>query len=106
MSTALSNPNDTFYDFELSAAAHKLVTEVRPVQPGQQVLVTVDSAGDERAARATAAAAYAVGADAVFLTYPTQSEPMLAPPAPLAHAALGADVWFDFAVAYQLYSPA
>ena len=31
---------------------------------------------------------------------------MSEPPRPLAQAALGADVWFDFAVAYQLYSPA
>jgi len=31
---------------------------------------------------------------------------MVEPPRPLARAVLGADVWFDFAVAYQLYSPA
>ena len=31
---------------------------------------------------------------------------MGAPPLPLAQAALGADIWFDFAVAYQLYSTA
>jgi leucyl aminopeptidase (aminopeptidase T) len=31
---------------------------------------------------------------------------MQEPPTPLARAVTGADVWFDFAVAYQLYSPA
>jgi leucyl aminopeptidase (aminopeptidase T) len=106
MTTAFDTSTPTALAFELAAAAHKLVTEVRPVTRGQQVLVSVDSAGDERVARATAEAAHAVGAEVVFLTYPTQREPMLAPPSPLAKAALGADVWFDFAVAYQLYSPA
>jgi leucyl aminopeptidase (aminopeptidase T) len=40
------------------------------------------------------------------LWYPTLPEPMQAPPAPVAQAATAADVWLDFAVAYQLYSPA
>ena len=97
---------DDYYAFELAAAAHRLVTEVRPIRPGQQVLVSVDSAGDMRAARATAAAVQAVGGVPILVTYPTLPEPMVEPPRPLARAVLGADVWFDFAVAYQLYSPA
>lgn len=97
---------DHYLAFELAAAALKLVTEVRPIGQGQQVLVSVDSAGDMRAARATAGAVQAVGGVPTLVSYPTRPEPMSQPPRPLAQAALGADVWIDFAVAYQLYSPA
>jgi leucyl aminopeptidase (aminopeptidase T) len=101
-----NEPRDDYYTFELTAAALKLVTVVRPVGPGQQVLISVDSAGDMRAARATAGAVQAVGGVPTLVSYPTLPEPMSEPPRPLAQAALGADVWIDFAVAYQLYSPA
>lgn len=101
-----SEPRDDYLAFELVSAAHKLVTEVRPISRGQQVLVSVDSAGDLRAARATAGAVQAVGGIPTLVSYPTLAEPMREPPRPLARAALGADVWFDFSVAYQLYSPA
>jgi len=97
---------DDFYAIELTAAAHKLVTEIRPIRAGQQVLISVDTAGDSRVARATAGAVHAVGGVPTLITYPTLPEPMQEPPRPLGQAALGADVWFDFAVAYQLYSPA
>lgn len=101
-----NEPRDDYFTFELTAAALKLVTEVRPVGRGQQVLISVDSAGDMRAARATAGAVHAVGGVPTLISYPTLPEPMSEPPRPLAQAALGADVWIDFAVAYQLYSPA
>ena len=101
-----NEPRDDYYTFELTAAALKLVTVVRPVGRGQQVLVSVDSAGDMRAARATAGAVQAVGGVPTLVSYPTLPEPMSEPPRPLAQAALGADVWIDFAVAYQLYSAA
>jgi leucyl aminopeptidase (aminopeptidase T) len=107
MGAALGNESrDEYLSFELTAAAHKLVTEVRPVRAGDEVLVTVDTAGDLRAARATAGAVQAVGGVPTLVTYPTLPEPMREPPRPVARAALGADVWFDFSVAYQLYSPA
>lgn len=101
-----NEPREDYLTSELTAAALKLVTEVRPVGRGQQVLISVDSAGDMRAARATAGAVQAVGGVPTLVSYPTLPEPMGEPPRPLAQAALGADVWFDFAVAYQLYSPA
>lgn len=106
MGSGLGNESrDDFYAIELTAAAHKLVTEIRPIRPGQQVLITVDTAGDSRAARATAAAVHAVGGVPTLVSYATLPEPMREPPRPVGQAALGADVWFDFAVAYQLYSP-
>ncbi len=107
MALATGNESrDDFYSIELAAAAHTLVTQVRPIRPGQQVLITVDTAGDWRTARATAGAVATVGGVPTLVSYPTLPEPMREPPRPLARAALGADVWFDFAVAYQLYSPA
>ncbi len=101
-----TEPRDDYLGMELVAAAHKLVTEVRPIRPGQQVLVSVDTAGDSRVARATVGAVLAVGGVPTLVSYPTLPEPMREPPRPLSQAALGADVWIDFAVAYQLYSPA
>jgi leucyl aminopeptidase (aminopeptidase T) len=101
-----NEPREDYLHLEVAAAALKLVTEVRPIGRGQQVLVSVDSAGDMRVARATAGAVQAVGGVPVLVSYPTLAEPMGEPPRPLAQATLGADVWFDFAVAYQLYSPA
>jgi leucyl aminopeptidase (aminopeptidase T) len=91
---------------ELARAAHKLVTEMRPVEPGQQVLITADTAADARAVQATAGTVYAVGGIPTVARYHTLPEPMQEPPQPVIRAVMGADIWFDFSVAYQLYSPA
>ena len=101
-----TEPRDGYYSFELALAAHKLVAEVRPVEPGQQVLITADTASDERVVGATAQAVYAAGGMPTVVRYPTLSAPMQDPPTPVARAATGADIWIDFSVAYQLYSPA
>jgi leucyl aminopeptidase (aminopeptidase T) len=107
MGSTISNEPQADHDPpELTAVALKLVTEVRPVGLGQQVLISVDSVGDMRVAQATAAAVQAVGGVPTLVSYPTLPEPMSEPPRPLARAVLGADIWIDFAVAYQLYSPA
>ncbi len=100
-----SEPLPEYYHIELSKAAHKLVTELRPAA-GKQVLITADTAADMRVARATAAAVYAAGGMPTLVTYPTLDEPMVEPPKPVLGASREADIWFNFAVAYQLYSPA
>jgi leucyl aminopeptidase (aminopeptidase T) len=97
---------DEFYDLELAHAAHKLVTEVRPVEAGHQVLITADTGSDARVVRATARAVFIVGGIPTVIWYPSLPEPMQKPPEPVAVAVTGADVWIDYAVAYQLYSPA
>jgi leucyl aminopeptidase (aminopeptidase T) len=101
-----TEPRDEYYQVELAKAAHLLVTQVRPVGAGQQVLITADTATDSRVVRATAGAVHAVGGTPTVAWYATLPEPMQEPPAPLSMAVLGADIWIDFSVAYQLYSPA
>jgi leucyl aminopeptidase (aminopeptidase T) len=101
-----TEPRDDYLGIELTHAAHKLVTEVRPVEPGQEVMISADSVSDMRVVRATAGAVYAVGGVPTTVIYPVLDEPMQPPPTPVAAAATGADVWIDFAVSYQLYSPA
>lgn len=98
-------PRDTYYYLELNKAAHKLVTELRPVA-GKQVLITADTASDMRVAQATAAATYSAGGVPTLITYETLKEPMVEPPKPVLGASQQADIWFNYAVAYQLYSPA
>jgi leucyl aminopeptidase (aminopeptidase T) len=95
-----------YCDFELARAAHKLVTEVRPIAPGQQVLLTADTASDARVVQAVARATYALGGVPTVIWHPMQAQAMQQPPEPVARAATGAAVWFDFAVNYLLYSPA
>jgi leucyl aminopeptidase (aminopeptidase T) len=101
-----TEPRDEYYEIELAQAAHVLVTQVRPVSAAQQVLITADTASDSRTVRATAGAVHAAGGIPTVAWYTTLPEPMQEPPAPVAKAALGADVWIDFSVSYQLYSPA
>ena len=95
---------EAYYDVELTRAAHKLVTEMRPVEPDQQVLITADTAADACAVQATAGAVYAVGGIPTVARYHTLPEPMQEPPQPVTRAVMGDDIWFDFSVAYQLYS--
>jgi len=95
-----------YYQIELAQAAYKLVTEMRPIQPGQQVLLSADTLSDPRVIHATAGAVQALGGVPTILTYVALPEPMMAPPAPGVQAAAAANVWFDFAGSYQLYSPA
>lgn len=98
-------PRLEYLAIELNQAARRLVTEVRPIQPGQQVLISADTSSDRRVIEAVAGAVYACEGIPSVIWYPTLAEPMLEPPAPVSAAAKAAEVWFDFAVSYQLYSP-
>ena len=90
---------------ELRHAAHVLFTEIRPVAPGDQVLITADSEADQHVARAAEAAARTVGAEPTVLTYP-MCTPVGPVPKPVAAAALQARHWINFSVGYHLYSDA
>ena len=101
-----TEPRGEYYLLELAAAARKLVGEAMPVEPGEQVVITADTSSDERVVRATAQAAYALGATPTVIWYETLPNPCLDPPPPVARALTSADVWIEFAVAYILYSNA
>ena len=88
MSTFSTESRNEYYNIELVDAANKLVPQVRPVEPGQQVLITFDTASDERVARATAGAAYSKGGIPTVIFYPTLPEPMMNPPLPVSKAVL------------------
>jgi len=95
-----------YYDFELGLAAQKLVTEIRPIKPGQQVLITGDTGSDARVIQAVARATYAAGGIPTVIWHPMLPGTMQEPPAPVMKAVTGSDIWFDFAVAYLQYGPA
>lgn len=97
---------DAYLDFELAKAARKTVEEFLPVKPGENVVITVDSSGDQRVVAAVAQAAYAAGAHPVVITYETLPEATMEPPAPVAAALKAADVWFEFSLQYLLYTNA
>lgn len=94
-----------FAAFELHQAAHVLLTQVRPVAPGEYVLITADSQSDQRVARATAAAAHSLDAVPIVMTYP-KCTPMGPAPEPLAGAARNVRHWINFSIGYHLYSDA
>ena len=101
-----TEPTAEYYAFELMAAAKKLLDEIMLTHPGEEVVITVDTAGDWRAARATAQAAYALGAKPTLLLYQTQPDAQIEPPGPVAGAVAEADVWIEYAVQYILYTEA
>lgn len=105
MSVLGTEATPEFAEFELHRAARVLLTEVRPVEPGDQVLITADTKADQRVARATAAAAAALGAVPTVLVYPA-GEPVAPVPGPVFGAARHARHWINFSVGYHLYSEA
>jgi hypothetical protein len=80
MITLGTESRDEYYTFEVTHAANKLVTEMRPVEVGQQVLITADTASDMRVVQATASAVYTVDGIPTVVTYQTLDEPMQDPP--------------------------
>lgn len=99
-------PRDEYRSFEVAAAARKLVEEVMLVKPGENMVLTADTASDMRVVRATAEAAFGAGAHPVVVLYETRPRSQMEPPAPVAGAVKAADVWIEFALAYILYSAA
>lgn len=101
-----TEPTREYYVFESMGAAKKLLEEIMLTEPSEEVVITVDTAGDWRAAIATAQAAYALGAQPTLLLYQTQPEAAMEPPAPVAGALVNADVWIDYTVQYILHTEA
>jgi leucyl aminopeptidase (aminopeptidase T) len=95
-----------YLSLELAAGVRKLVEQVMLVKPGENVVITTDSASDFRVVEATAQAVYAAGAAPAVVWYETRPTACLQPPAPVARAVEAADVWIEYAVAYIMHSEA
>lgn len=95
-----------YLSFELARAARKLVEQVMLAKPGENVVITADTATDWRVVEATAKAAFAAGAVPTVVWYDTRPTACVEPPAPVAGAVARAEVWIEFAYAYILYTPA
>ncbi|MCX8187633.1 MAG: aminopeptidase, partial [Nitrososphaeria archaeon] len=96
---------------ELRRAAYKLVKEVLKIEDGENVVITIDTAGDWRVAEAVAEAAYAVGGKPLVAWYaaPTAvgkaADPYL-PLRPLTEVLKASDVWIELNKSWLLYSTA
>ena len=97
---------DEYLSWELGASARRLVEDVMLAKPGENLVITADSASDQRVVHATAAAAYAAGAIPTVVLYPLQKTAVMEPPPPVAGAIRHADVWIEYAVAYILHTQA
>jgi len=95
-----------YYSFELAAAVKKMVEEVFPINPDENVVVTADTGSDARVVDATARAIFALGAHPVVIWYEMLPNPCTDPPAPVGKALSAADAWIEYAIAYALYSNA
>lgn len=88
---------DEYKSLEVARGAMKLVRDVMLVQPGENLVINVDTATDMRVSRAIVNAAYTIGAVPVLLQHPLQKEAFTQPTAPIAAAVAKADVWIELA---------
>lgn len=99
----------TGLDFELAIAARKLIEDVMRVRPGEEVVITADTASDWRVVEATAKATEAAGAKALVAWHATAPgvgkavEPYV-PVKALTELLKVSDVWIEFNKAWLLYS--
>ena len=94
-----------YLDVEGYHAATKLLRDVLFVRPGETVVITNDTSGDERASKLVASAAYALDATPIEITFPTRAVAATDPPTPVAEALRSADVWVELNRSYILDSP-
>lgn len=95
-----------YLGFEAALGARKLVEEILCVKPGENVVITIDTAGDDRVAELTAQAVFAAGGHPVVIRSQTSPSSAMEPPAPVAAAVSAADVWVEFALGYIMHSNA
>ena len=95
---------DEYKVMEVAKGAMKLVNDVMLVQPGENLVISVDTATDMRVAQAVTKAAYTIGASPVLLQHPLQKEAFTQPTAPVAAAVARADVWIELAYNTVMHS--
>ena len=96
---------DEYKRLEVALGAMKLMRDVMLVQPGENVVINVDTGSDMRVAQALCNAAYVIGAAPVLVQHPMQKEGFIEPTAPVAAAVAKADVWIDLAYNCIMHTP-
>lgn len=97
---------EEYKSFELAKGAMTLVKDIMLVKPGENVVVSMDTATDKRVAYGIVHAAFAIGAMPILIQHPLQKEAFTQPPAPVAGAVAQADVWIELAYNTIMHSPA
>jgi len=97
------------YEFELGKAADILIRELYQTKPGEEIIITADTETDMRVVKATARAAFAVGAKPMVIWTASPlgvgkaADPML-PVEALTAALKEADAWVEYNNKWLLYS--
>ena len=97
---------DEYLSLEVAKGAMTMVRDVLLAKPGETVLITGDTSSDKRVIDAFAAAAYAIDAVPVILTYATAPCAVMDPPAPVEAAVEKADVWIEVSLSYIMHTKA
>lgn len=97
---------DEYLSLEVAKGAMTMVRDVLLAKPGETVLITGDTSSDKRVIDAFAAAAYAIDAIPVILTYATAPCAVMDPPLPVEAAVEKADVWIEVSLSYIMHTRA
>lgn len=98
-----------YLDFELLQSAYKLVKDVLRGQPGDEVVITIDTSGDWNVAQATAEALSIIGAKPIIVLHQTPvgvgivADKYL-PTKTLTALLREADIWIEYNRNWLLYS--
>ena len=95
-----TEPLPQYLALEHARAVRKLVEDIALVKPGENVVISADTASDWRLVQATAAAVYAAQGIPVVFWYATGRPVQDEPPKPASLGLEGADVWIDYSVGY------
>jgi len=95
-----------YLSYEAALGARKLVEEIMLVKPGEDVVITGDTATDARVMELTAQAVAAAGATPTVIRYDTRPTVAMEPPGPVAGAIARADVWIEYTLSYIMHSDA
>lgn len=98
-----------YYEYELANAAHKLVSEMLKLKPGEVIAVTADTESDPRVVDATAAAAFAVGAKPIVIWNASplgvgKAADAMLPGDALVGALSNVDAWVEYNNQWIFYS--
>jgi 2,5-dihydroxypyridine 5,6-dioxygenase len=99
-------PSPEWYWMEMGRVGRRIVEDLFPIQPGENVVVTADTMSDWRVVQETVKAIYAVGAVPTLVVHPTTNMATANPPAPVTAALRATDAWIELNDTYLLYSDA